>query len=82
MQTRKVFRVNHERDADLIFFAVDKERDAKDDSLWFFVDKERDATFKIFWVERDRDADIMVFKASKDREAKWAKSHKFQSRIG
>ena len=78
----KIFSVDHEYQADLIFFEVNYQNQAKGDELWYFVDYQNEADTTVRWVDHDYDADLKVYKARHQYQAKWKKSHKLRNRIG
>jgi hypothetical protein len=78
----KVFLAAKATDADLLYYQVEREKDARGDVFWFFTENEKDAKTKLFWVDRERDADLRVFQVHKETEAAWRTSHKWRERLG
>ena len=62
--------VKKTRDAEMLYWVADKERDARgSDAKWFYVEKERKADKTICWVDKERNADLKVYQVTSERGA-------------
>jgi hypothetical protein len=78
----KVFLVDSQYDADLLFYKVSDRYDADNkDELWYFTDDKYDSTAKIYWVDSRYDADVLVYQVDSRYDAKWNKGNQFVGRF-
>lgn len=78
----KVFLVDSQYDADLLFYKVSDRYDADNkDELWYFTDDKYDSTAKIYWVDSRYDANVLVYQVDSRYDAKWNKGNQFVGRF-